>query len=808
MPIEILAEGEPDWATYSVKPDILFLGVDPFWKIKGLGDPNLATLFRGGPQFLDVSHDGGYSWTSMLPSTNPPWYEAADFEWWSTTPPIPLPTSAAPIPSQLTYHSYAGSAANTDEHAILASYTIEDGISTGIDLCTMWILYTVDDWSTHAWTQIASNLAFVLREATDGTPFVANTLANVSSGTVFANRITTIKIAATYSRFVTGTWTHYGQTLDRNVSTLTSAGITSTGTPNLTPSNPFVYGNGVYFAGLSTYMDGGIQRGQIKVWGWDFSGAGAPTALDVDTSSDLPDFGMATFTGSITPVYMTASGLLVFLYFSQDGTGGSGDNREWYWLYYNTANGTFSTPFQFHVGVGTNTPWTIKATAQSIAGNKLVVTLLEGISWTGRPSGAHDWTGKTFIMTVGTWTQVDTDTFLSEATSTISYRMDTKSSKLLSNYRYIVYVSRVTSSRPRVYNYVAGTDSLTPIAYGGGGGSDFGDFPSVTSVGMVKCIQDDPIDSYLYASGNNSSGNILYWSDPTDFPHKGVDYSTPSFDDMQCSVTNNFTKYVRGYFNSGPNEVTYSVVTIAAKEPDMIYGRRFIGDIAFTPDGNYLYIPTATMEYTLTPTPPLDWETVVDRLTRHPDAVPGVIGYPNDMSGFYFFSFDSGYDESDIGVNTLTSCAPWEAQAAGVVMFGKLYGVSDPATPIQIYGYFNSGLKLIWGAEDLIDTVKAIISIDDKLYALVETSTGVELWKEKAITAWAGDDMEYVSDTGLDSVDHGVMDVDDRDDSIATAQGEANLLMVVVSEPPYSTWDNYTWSHLNDRGVTGLIILD
>jgi hypothetical protein len=808
MPIEILAEGAADWRTYSLKPDILFLGVDPFWKTKALNDPNLATLFRGGPQFLDVSHNGGYSWTSMLPSTSPPWYEDADYAWWSTVPPIPLPTGTGPTPSELTYHSYAGSEANTGEHAILATYTIVDGIATDIDLCTMWVLYTVDDWSTHAWTQIVSNMAFVLRAATEGTPLVANTLANVQASTVAARRITTTKIAVTYSTYSALTWTHYGQTIDRDVSTLTSAGIQSTADPNLSPSDPFVYGNGVYFAALHTYMDVGIMRGRIKVWGWDFSSAGAPTALAVDISADLPDFNQASFTGSIYPIYMTAGGLLVFLYYNQDGSGNSTDNREWYWLYYNTATGTFSTPFQFHVGVGTDTPWSIKATMQSIGGNKVVATLLEGISWTGRASGAHDWTGKTFIMNAGTWTQIDTDTFLSEATSTISYRMGKDSSKLLTNYRYIVYVSRVTASRPRVYNYVAGTDTLTPIAYGGSGGSDFGEYPSVDATGIISCIQDDPIGSYLYANGNNSDGNVLYWSDPTDFPHKAVEYSTPSFDDMQCSVTNNFTKYIRGYYDGGTNEVTLSVVTIAAKEPDMIFGRRFIGDIAFTPDGNYIYIPTATMEYTVTPTPPLDWETVVDRLTRHPDGAVGVFGYPTGMSGFYFFSFDSGYDESDIGVNTFTSCAPWEAQSAGVVMFGLLYGVSIPATPLQIYGYFNSGLKFIWGALDLIDTVKAIISINNKLYALVETSTGVELWKEKAVTAWAGDDMEYVSDTGLDSVDHGVIDVDGRDDSIVTAHGEADLLMVLLSEPPYSTWQNYTWSHRNDRGVTGIIVLD
>ena len=812
MPIEILPPGENQWFETNPQNNILFMVEDPFWKTKtGSISPADAILYRGGQGFLERSTDGGVTWKSIRPGTNPPWFPAGNM--WANVyqpfEPIPRPANGAPsydnyidapVASALTYHGYSSSTARSGEHVVLATYTYPN--SSGYldqgdfnnELSVAWVLSTFDDWATHDWQQVICDM-----DLGKGTP-TSSAGENVYTNTGAVTWVDAIKTGA--SQFAV---------FYRTGTTVYCTMITESG-GTLTKQNTASQAGGIYNAILSADGDGNVYLGWVnsvtdgggvhryfaEVDKWDCSGT-TPSYVARYTSSYLPDFNSTNQFGSGYCFYLTPSGRLAFIHYIYDPqTPNSNDDRKWHWFYFDIATNTYSTAYEFLNGTaGSGVPWGINVACKAIdGGNKCAFNYIENLNWTNRLQ--DDYFGYTFIMEIGTWTQLDKTQWLDEVDASLTFSQSPEASKLWSDNRWCFYHTiGSTGINAYMFYYDAVYDTLNRIPYSEP--SDNGD--SAFSNGQ-RCIREDPADIIGFC------GQHMHWSDDVVFPSNSVRISNPQVDSIYCGF-GDLSRYIRiAYSFSNPNYLLNAyIVTIPPKPPDDIFSRfGHNPSIAYRPDGNMVYIclPSYTSGVD-------GMAHVMDRLVREPNGQTKRVDYLDDYTDWYWGDWDYEFTKAEyLAGDTKVGVMPWVDEAPdGILFFGLLYGVTDPSQPGQIWGYSTAqGGFDIWTVNAFTDPCRAIVDIGGRLYAVAESVTGLKLYEAKAVLVDDGANMIYVSDVPLDDADHAnVMDVDTLDNTIAIAAGSADVNMVVIAPPPWTSWTDVTLNHRVDRGVTGLIVL-
>lgn len=155
MPIEILPEDYPDWIEFSSKPGIEFLELDPWWHVKRSSlNPDKAIVWRGGLGFVDRSTDGGRTWSSKLPQTDPPNI---------------LADSVAPSRHTVTYVTMDSSIINY-KFVMLATWQNSSGDWRS------WMAKTEDEGVTWTWKHISST-------GTEITEYLEQTIDASNAGT-------------------------------------------------------------------------------------------------------------------------------------------------------------------------------------------------------------------------------------------------------------------------------------------------------------------------------------------------------------------------------------------------------------------------------------------------------------------------------------------------------------------------------------------------------------------------------------------------------------------------------------------------
>lgn len=815
MPVEILPEGNPDWIEYSTRAGILFLDIDPFWKTKTGGNPNLATMYRGGLGFFDRSTDGGRTWSTIIPSTDPPWFVAGDEMWdtvWNTNEPVPRPANGepsydnqitAPTPGLLRYQSYNGSSARSGEHVVLCAYTKADSagylnqVDFNNELELGWILYTFDDWVTHGWQQILLNIALGKSTPTLGsTTTIRSEAASISDGP-YTVKVGTGKFAV-FWRDASGV---FCANITESGGTFSVSGTSAASSTALISADMFADGAGhVFKGGIVLEMDGAERRFKATAQEWDCSGS-TPSFVGITESAFLPDFTPSEDTFLLagkSGFYLTPAGKLAYLYGAYDlDTLEELEKRKWYWFYFNTSTDTFSTPVELHNGTAEadDIPERIQVSCFVIdGGDKVAVSYIERQNWTNRSQ--DDYFGSTFIMTIGTWAKEDEDEWLNEIDASLGYEQGVLDSKVWSNNRFCFYHTfNNTVREARMYTFATSPDTLTFIPHNDT--FDAGDRGGV-------CLRDDPVGDIGYVHTN------MHWADPSIFPDNSVEISEDQL--LVRAAFGDLSKYahITEPFFDTTWKLDARVVTIPPKPPDDMHSRYLITTLAYGASGDFVWV--AGHDYAGFGGGPDGMETMVDRFQRNPSHLPAnSIGYADQFAtGWQWSSFDDGYTKTELdNGDTYVAIRSWFGETNGILFFGLTYGVSDPSEPTQCWGWRSAGFFEIWSVSAFTDPCRWFIDISGRLYAVAEAGSGLKLYEAKATMISNGDNMIFVSNITLDDANHSnIMALDGRDDTIVVAGGSADLVMVVAAAPPWTSWFNLTLSHRNDRGITGMVVMD
>lgn len=805
MPIEILPENIPDWIQFDSTAGIGFLAEDPFWKTKaGSADPEKAILFRGGLGFLDRSIDGGKTWTTVLPvvPNYPDWYvydQQTQYDWYAFPPvPQPDPSIYRPTKSTVTYRAYAGNPAHTGEHAVLVTHVVPEGVTTDWDLATMWIVYSMDDWASAKWLQLPTDMEPSYAPVSEaGTvliwtrPLPGGFQGNLQSMVKLGNG----KYACFWRWWFTGpTYTEYHccAILSEADGVFTVEGITEQ-PGSWGPDEPFVHGNDVYFIRVAD-VDGTPDRLWFYAYRWDCSGStpvydgliDSIEAVDTSNSTAMLSYGygfVKTVGGKI--------GVWGSLYHVSDSS-----LRDTYFAYFDCASETWGVPYAYSSGSGTPIYWYFAGI--SISDGDLI--FLVDSDWETQVNARTIDIGS---MTTYHYKNLHTD----PPPYTLHYDINPYAIVRLSDAR-IAFNARNFGTRVVQLDMAGGYDfdlieSDHPSKQYDYGEGHYGQRP----------IQETPSDFVFWGTSLEYSYNDL--SEPNDyFPHKLESWSEDTPGGIWVPLGSR--SYGR-FYSSGGDKLYVSVVTVDNDDKPasgLIESRFFIGRLGWSADGSYLAVPAADYNRTiLEEFPPTHLRGYGDMLFRHPDGKVGEIGYEDWMRpGFQPFwwrwdSFDL-YLPAEVASRAYSiNYDPWPYAPDTVIIWGKFF-TNPPHSQIWTYNE-NDGFKYVWrGIVD--DPVQAIVYHNQRIYAALKTSTGVELW-ESDLPPYSGgasgDYMNYKSDSPLDDVGWHAMDVDIRDGTMVLANKVADLLMVYACPPPYTAWYNLTFSHRNDRGVTGLVVL-
>jgi hypothetical protein len=325
---------------------------------------------------------------------------------------------------------------------------------------------------------------------------------------------------------------------------------------------------------------------------------------------------------------------------------------------------------------------------------------------------------------------------------------------------------------------------------------------------------------YIRNIGNRigSAADRLYYFDPDGtYPFDNyVVYSSTTEYDVVCLLTaynqdGSATMIHAPWVLNGSYTIDVDVATVAERGPDEVFGKLPSGGasghaLSCSLDGTLIYIATTEWNAADDDT---DLFCRLEYMTRQPDGQSGFVDFPANKDGHQWVSYADGFTLTNHNANAqYISLYPWEKETDGCLVFGLLYGVEFPAWPDQLYGMSpTAGDWYYKGANGYTDPVRAVFNYNSKIYMLVETSTSLDLWEEKAVIADGGDDMQFISDTTLNNSAIGLIaDVDTRDGTIVVA-GIAADPIVVGSLPPYSSWSDITLSHRIDKDVTGVVIL-
>jgi hypothetical protein len=310
----------------------------------------------------------------------------------------------------------------------------------------------------------------------------------------------------------------------------------------------------------------------------------------------------------------------------------------------------------------------------------------------------------------------------------------------------------------------------------------------------------------------------MYWSEPDAQPlpwDEYMVYSSAVSYDVMCLLTGynadgSATMIRAPWVLNGSYTIDASVLTVAARDTDMVISKLPSGStghqIACNLDGTYLFI--ATTEW-YDSSDDADLLCRLEYMTREPDAQTGVLGYPASGVGRNWSGYSSSFALSDHNaLNQYVSLFPWAKETDGVLAYGLPYGVQYPTWPDQIYGESPaSGNWYYWGSDTFTDPVRAVFLYNSKVYALLKTSTALQLWVEKDTLSDGGDDMQLIADTTLDDASVGIIAAVDGRDGTFVVCGVTDTKIVVAAAPPWTAWVNLTLSHRIDLDVTGVVVL-
>lgn len=792
MPIEILPEGYPDWVLFDSLSDIKFLGLDPFWKTKtGSVKPNDAILYRGGLGYLERSTDGGRTWSDITPADNPSWFWDSEWEldlWggnWGCQP-VPGPYDsngdpvAAPGPNELVYAAYSPNWSHIDEHYILCYYNGVDELATDLDLNVVWVLYTLDDWATHEWFKLV-DVYHSLDNYASVTPGSSTSIATATGSTQFDAemiKISSAKVAAFWTTAADGDSGHH----------LSESGgaFTNQGSASGVWTKPLFLEDGtsnVWCGYIKEYADAGgagIDRFKAVAVKWDFSGAGAPSVTEYE-STWLPDFsseGENTFALTFRPSHLTENGKMIWVYGCYDNPIGTDEYRKWCKFYYDVKSNTWSSYYETYNDDDENTPSYVALAAVTIdGGDKMAVIEAEVWSYiNGPPATYKAWS---YIQNAGAWAnKIDSDLF-----TTSNFSVDSTLCKKLSDNRVVM--------KSRVYRYdlQAAPNTLTFLE----SDSDYCD--SMSGLRKIGYARDcDTSASNLIAATND----YLAYSDPDTYPADTIRISD-ALTNCYCSLTD-FSTYARLYF-SFP-DVYADIVTIGTRGSDWLAGHGYAGRLACSLNGQFIFVPSWRYDGD-----EFYFRTQWDQIERN--ASTGKLEYNSTCpAGFDTISQSELIAEVP---DAPLSFVPWADETDGALIFGvPYYGYS---VPDQIWGYSETaGWTYYLGGiySNSPYPVRAIVTISGDIHAILETPSGLELWVYNpggSSGAWL---TKVANITELDAAIQGdTMDVDTVDYALVVV-GIANPgnEMVMVSLPPYTSWNNLTLSHTSAYSITGVIVIN
>ena len=859
MPVEILPEGIADWIEYDDEPDIMFMGEDPFCKTKtGGSDPNLAILYRGGPGFLDRSVTGGKTWSSILPGTNPPWFEVddyykyhADFNFFSSVN-MCLPGRPSPAPGNgsVEYMGYSGSKATSGYHHVLVRHSVAEGAGSHLPTYTGWILSTINDWVTHDWFQIQFDIEDLNDQLIIGDEFHLTTWSNQSGQPDFTDWGAGESLIR-YSDSLYGVHTRGGTAgpeamwfeVDFNTTTKVFT------TPNPTHANNVhtIFKSGDVISGyIDVHSDvlipravysgesfgGGLIQDRVSGGSPTFarigvvrftSGGGSISYDDTYISGRLddPDTGASFVFAHFK--YINKAGKMVFLYtINWDGVG----DFRYYWVEFNASSQTFGALDTTWPGGGVDRDFeqvgpvnhsNVILVARVVSEDSTTVTFevaLLDLSTSSLVSSAQQ-----IVMTkdhpsndrheVVPMIASNNSAEIEDEIGVIKYQFDHLSQSTDVRHGHIVVDYTLTPSFT-----VAPRQPTGPNPYNVG----FGEamyrrlrthaFVSTYEDGYVWDISEDAVALRKL----NDCADIL-----DIVAHSGLIDGTTNYDDMHGASFGTggklvlmlgfspllrhfvYMRYMEHDFDGSRTPFTagnWPESFMLTGTGDAILCEDFIGDGEFWTGSKYEGATAVTPLNVVAGIPDYEW-----------------LQFGTDPWRFW----DSPVDPSDIiARNTMGKMLRDTEDDGKIYLHGNLDIIDSPSDPFTIarfnltdwIAFQGISWELLLNSDDVpgwdLAFASALLFHDGTLYVIRDTGSACFLWQYDG-----GGDWSLVGGPiGLDSVNHNSMDVDNLSGDIVVAGRVADLIMVVSAPSPYTSWSNLTFSHRNDRGVTGLLVLD
>ena len=824
MPIEILPENYPDWVQFDSRDNIGFLGEDPFWQAKaGSSDPEQAILFRGGEGFLDRLIDGGKVWTSILPSIpfTPKWFDTSEMTWHDIYlfAPLPQPDPAItpPTKNDLTYHSYAGNPGHTGEHAVLASCVVTDGVDTGWDLAVMWYVYTYDDWATAKWQTIGQHMKETYATTSQGSSTIAKDITGIGTSPGWDSsfypmvRLSSGKYALFYRYHSNNpTYKEYSGCviLSESGGTFSVDGGLDVDGGYGPHDPPFVHGTDVYFL---RQVDAGTtpDRAVLQAFKWDCSGS-APVydgLVDSYTVIDNIDSDYHVYNKALG-FAITATGKIAVEFTVSPVSGVLDDYAEGYLVYFDCVTDTWSTPYMY----ASTTDW--PNYTGMLGFNATGITIDGDLTFVARDYTTSN--GKNLemlTMTIGgSWTIVMLEQLVTDYVGGDQYTVQPYASVKLSNNR-IAFNARNYGTA--IVRYTGGgtitlIESTNPYKQFDYGEGHYGEWP-----------MHEPIPGDKVFWGTNMDWSLEETGEPNSyFPHKLEPWSATTGSGVRVYVATR--QYGRRFTSGSGLELSVAVVTVNDDKPASaeIGERCFTGSMAFTTDGESLWFPVIGREYTYIGGGSFlsTFELYTHGVYRNADGITGFLSYENwkviGIEPDYWYGLvlhdDDITNAERLSATYYVNLATWPYNSAGIIVFGNFLKHISVSYLIQCYGNIdkdNFTRYYVWTEGVPNDPVGAVVYYNDRIYAILNTATGGELWESDIPPyVYPGNHMTHKSDTILDGTLR-AMDVDARDGTIVIASNVADLLMVAATPVPYTVWYNLTLSHRNDRDVTGLIVL-
>jgi len=249
------------------------------------------------------------------------------------------------------------------------------------------------------------------------------------------------------------------------------------------------------------------------------------------------------------------------------------------------------------------------------------------------------------------------------------------------------------------------------------------------------------------------------------------------------------------FYNAGP--AIKAVRNVFALDPtDYMYGF-FMEDVGVEINGQYIYVTGYYFHFDVENQATL----YSSQLERAGDGSIDYTGAPDP----FWVQLDRYVDRT--GLDDNTSQARFLVDPSGANKFwyyGLMDSYNDPGQEVYFWYYNGSTFSTTitygaWGTSRLA----GLRLYGGKMHAIRDTGAVIQLYIEST-----GQVLVYQSDGNIAGINDVVMDMDYRDGTVVVAADVAGSIIVTLCASPYSSWSDITLSHLNDRGVTGILVLE